>query len=205
MSIKTCKEALGNSLYHKLRFEDGLPIKWIRFIAVYLINDFNATDAYMRTVARKGSKREACAAQAHHLINNNKIQQAIKVVMDKWLGEKKLKLESKIIKTLYHRAFYDPFMFINPDGTIKFSKAEEIDEEWRCVVDGIEQKYHGKDAEKETVTIKLANKEQAMRELSRYIQLYKEAESATGSLSEDTVNKLLDVFQRKQEKSDADK
>jgi hypothetical protein len=193
MSVKKIKESLGSSLYQTLRKDKNLNLKEISFVALYVTNGFNATDAYMGSIARKGTKRDTANSAAVAVIAKSSIKDAIRVVIDSWLAEKKGKLEAQIIGLWYHRAFYDTKMFVDGEGAVAFKKLEDIPEEWRCVIDGIEAKYYGKDADRKVVVLKLANKEAAARELGKYIQLYADVAMSMGLTSE-TVAVLHQVF-----------
>lgn len=199
MSVKQCKESIGSDLYQTLRKQKKLSLKHILFISHYITNGFNATDAYANSIARKNARRTSCATHGLETVKRPEIQDAIKIVIDKWLGEKKLKLEKEIIDRLYVKAFYSPEMFINPNGTARFKSWEDIPEKYRCCVEGIEVKYFGKNIG-EKVVIKLADQYRAMAELSKYIELYKGADAANSvTMSEETVVKLAEVFNRGKE------
>ncbi len=193
-TVKKCKESLGSNLYLTLRKKNKIPIKHIMFVAEYITNRFNGTDAYLKTIAKKTTTYNAAAVEACKLLKNPKICGAIKIVLDEWLAEKKLKLEKQIIDRLYAKAFYDPSIFFNPDGSVKFKKWEDIPEEYRCCVEGMEVKYYGRDADRSVVILKLADQSKAMNELSKYIELYKEASTTEHTLSDDTVNNLKKIF-----------
>ncbi len=192
--VKTLKNTLGPTLYTKLKRIDKLNPKYIMFVANYITNGFNGTEAYMKSVARKGTKPGGVTQDVNRLLENPSIKQAIQIVIDEWLGEKKLKLEKQIIETLTARAFYDINMFIHQDGSPKFSKIEDVPEQWRCVIDGIESKAYGKDANVVKIVLKLADRERAIEKLSKYIELYKESEKQELLMTDETAKRLASIF-----------
>jgi hypothetical protein len=196
LQVKQCKEALGGNLYHQLRKEKKLPLKYIMFVAEYVTNGFNATEAYMRSIARKGSKREGAQSHAVGIVADSRVAEAIKIVIEAWLGEKRLKLEKKIVDQLYRRAFYDPSMFVKPNGVVNFKEWEEIPEEWRCCIDGIEKKkyWHGKESSEDVIILRMANRDKAREELSKYIVLYKEISVTEHRIADETKKKLDSIF-----------
>lgn len=201
MSVKSCKDNLGNTLYTTLRKELKISPKYIMFVAEYVTNGFNATEAYMKSIARKGSKRESCSCKGVEVVKNSNVQKAIRIVIDAWLNEKKTKLDKMIIDSLYREAFYDASMFITGTGAPAFDKLEDIPEEWRRCIVGIETRSYGKDANRSHTIVKLADRSKARIELAKYIELYKEA-SVSLSMTDETVEKLGKVFRGKKEKKD---
>ena len=114
------------------------------------------------------------AGYSKSIFTKEHVKKAIAIYMNAILAQKKPEVLDKVINVLYKRAFYDPFMFYDTDGQPKFSSLEEIDEEWRVVVDGIEQKYWGKDSETSSVVLKLADRNKAIQELTKILELSKE-------------------------------
>ena len=200
MPVKQTKEILGKDLYTQLKEEKNLTLKQIKFVGEYLSNGLNQTRAYL-TVYYKGneSKYASANAQAPKLLVNVSIKEAIKTVLDLWLGATKLKLEQKIIDSLYREAFYDPSMFITETGAPKFKKLEDIDVEWRPCIVGIETKSYGKDAVRDHTVVKLADRRKAREELSKYIELIKGSDISVG-LTDETLQRLAHTFGGKKKK-----
>lgn len=199
MNLASAKETLSISIYQKLR-KAGTTPKHIKFAAEYMTNGMNAIDAYLKHVARKNISERSMAAvavEASRILRNPKIQDAIKEIFDIWLSEKKNKLEKEIIAALYARAFYDPTMFINADGSARIKDADQIPEKWRPAIDGIETRYYGKDADRKVVVWKLANRSQALLELSKYIKLYQDSLGLNMNMSDGVANTLKDIFDDK--------
>jgi hypothetical protein len=151
--------------------EIGLTPKQIRFLAEYVSNGFNATRAYLKHIAYKGTKEESAWVRACELLRHVKVKQAFSLWKEITLDEVRGKLENKIIDQLMHRAFYDTSTFIKSDG--KIIDLNSIPEEWRCCVDAVETKYYGKDSI-EVITYKLADRDKARGELEKYIDMLKD-------------------------------
>jgi hypothetical protein len=194
MSVKFVKDNIGKDLYSIIKKEINPSIKELLFAIEYFTNGFNATEAYKKTIARKGAKQSTCEVNACYTLKNTKVQQTVRKMVDAWIGEKKETFEKKIIDQLTKRSFYDPLMFVNIDGTMKFKSEDDIPKEWRCCIDSIERKYYGKDAEKYVIVLKLADRDKARTELAKYIELYKGSDSIQLNLGEETINKLDEIF-----------
>jgi hypothetical protein len=156
--------------------EIGLKPKYIRFLAEYVSNGFNASNAYLKHIARKGIKEESIWVLASNLLRNVKVKEAFALWKAITLDEVKGKLENKIVDQLMHRAFYDSSTFIGDNG--KIIPMSIIPEEWRCCVDSVETKYYGKDAIK-VITYKLADRDKARQELEKYIEMLKDDNGVT--------------------------
>jgi hypothetical protein len=190
-----CEKALGKSLYNELKESKELTGKEILFIAEYLTNNLQQTKAYLKVYCNNDkSKYGLSGVESHKLLKKPKIKSAIAKVLDEWLGSKKLKLEYEIINRLYKRAFYDPFLFINPDGSPTFKKKEDIPEKWRCCIEGIETKAYGKDATTKITTIRLVDQDKALDKLAKYITLFKENIEVTHTMTDETENLLKKVY-----------
>lgn len=200
-STKSIKDFFGPELYKQLKSLHLKP-KQILFCTNYIINDFNATKSYLDS--KMGGKKctyQAAGVQANELTKNPKIQQAIRLVVDAWLDSQKLNLDRKIIKMYTCRAFYDPSQLIDSEGCLKFKTLEEVPEDLRYCIDGIEKRFFGKDADRSTVTYKLADRESAIANLAKYILLFKDAPPIDLNLkvSDETAKKIQDIFRVGQE------
>jgi hypothetical protein len=95
------------------------------------------------------------------------------------------------------QAFYDPTMFFNPDGTVRFQSWDEIPERFRHCIEGMEVKYYGKDADKRVIMLKLVNREKAQMQLAKYIQMIKDVPAVQViPLGKETEDKLVDIFRK---------
>lgn len=196
MKLTEARSLLGKDLYWDLK-KNNIPNKHILFVAEYLTNGFKETDAYIVTVARKNASngsRAAAGVEACRILKKPKIADAVREMMGIWLDEKKQKLEKEIIEVLYKRAFYDPEKLVTESGAPAFTKWSDVPEDMRVCVDSIETRAYGKDADTRITIMKLANRENAMRELSKYIALFKEPDALPLELTEDTIKNLRSVF-----------
>lgn len=137
------------------------------FVYYYCLNDFDEKKAVELSDYSKNVNVKA-------LFNNDKVKKAIAIYMNAVLAQHKTHILHKAIDVLSKRAFYDPFMFYDTDGQPKFSTMEDVPVEWRVVVDGIEQKFWGKDAMQTSVILKLADRQSAIKELTKLLELSKE-------------------------------
>lgn len=191
-AVKDVKDRIGKSLYAELK-KEGLNAKEMLFIAEYITNKFNATQAYIKTMARKNSSYQSCGTEAHKLIKKPLIQNCIRKMFDYWLDEKKLKLERELCEIIYRRATYNVNTFTNPDGSFKL--LDQIPEEWQCVIDGTEVRYFGKDAQRKVIITKLADRDKAIDKLDKYIQMTKDVKEINiHNMSKETEDRLGDIF-----------
>ena len=142
--------------------EIDLKPKQLDFVYKYCTNGLDAKKAQEETGFTKS------------IFTCENVRKAIAIYMNAVLAQKKSEVLYKVMEVLYKRAFYDPFTFYDSDGQPKFSSLEEIAIEDRIVVDGIELKYWGKDSDKSSVVLKLANRDKAMQELTKILELSKE-------------------------------
>lgn len=199
MTLPQAKEVLTKSIYKRLR-KAGIISRHILFLAEYMSNGMNGSEAYIKHIARKNASeasRKSCGVHASAILAKPEILEAIKEIFDIWLAEKKVKLEKEIIAVQYARAFYDPTMFVDADGQARIKDVNKIPEKWRPAIDGIEAKYYGKDADRKVVVFKLADRTKALQELSKYIQLYQDSLGLKVDMGEDTIGKLQEIFNDK--------
>jgi hypothetical protein len=95
------------------------------------------------------------------------IKQAIHLIRTNNEKEIKTNLPQILLEQLYAQATYDPGMFIDKNGDPKFKDWDEIPENYRCCVEGIETNWHGKDADRKSVKIKLVDREKARKYLTK--------------------------------------
>lgn len=199
MEVKKIKEKIGKSLYSDLKKQKLTP-KQIKFIAIYLTNGHNGVRA-VKEAGYNFKNYNVCGVEANKLLKKPKINAAIKGVFDKWLDEKKTKLNKEIVDVLYKRAFYDITIFQTSLG--KWKKLEDIPKEWRCCIDGVEEKYYGKDAAQRSVILKMANKDIALDKLDKFTGLTRDEDDGKIGLTKDTEELLKNIFEsRRKNKND---
>lgn len=171
----------------------GLKLKEIKFLAEY-INVGNKTEAYVRSFAKKGTKRSVAATEACRVFKRPHVSKAYQLWKENYLDVIKLELEPNIINVLLRRAFFDVNIFFNDDGSAK--KVSEIPEEWRCVIDGLEKKYYGRMADVSVDIFKLADRDKAITKLQEYIGMKKDDTEPTGVSAEIKIN-LMNILHGK--------
>jgi len=158
------------------------------FVHYYCENGFNALQAYRSAYSAPGKEIPAdqtAGTLGHLLLKNIQVQEGIHTYLESILAPSRTILEKQIFDTLWKRAFYDPSMFLDLDGEVRtiddpetgIARAiefKDIPEEWRCVIDGIEKKYFGKDAVVYSIVLKLADRDKALDKLDKYIGMTKD-------------------------------
>lgn len=162
----------------------NLTPREIKFVCEYITNGYKAEDAakaagLLSQDAGTVASRLHCAA----LLNNEKIKEAISRTKTSFVEPYRDVHYAKIQEVLEIRAFYDPFDFYYPDGTIR--PLDEISPKLRYAIDGIgDVTTMGKNGDNvRTVTYKLADKDKARKEL-RELHEIKEEKKDTGSADE---------------------
>ncbi len=158
----------------------------IVFIYLYMIHR-SATEAMIRL--RSGefatdANRVAARYQAQQWMRRDNIRQGIQRILEWEIDSMSMSLKNDIIGQLYKQAFYDPAMFINGNGSPRFTSLDDIPLEWRCCVESIKTNMHPKNINVVTYEIKLANRGEARRELSKYIKLYEDADTGLAKMGE---------------------
>jgi len=152
-----------------------LNINQIRFIYNYLINGMNATQAY-KDAGYKPTTDNTAAVKGYELVRNGKITPIIQAYVKEWILVQKNDVHKRILDVLYAQAFYDPSIFIKPDGSPKFTRWSQIPEQYRVCVKGIETKAYGKDAHIQKTVIQLVDREKSLEKLTKYLELFNNAE-----------------------------
>ncbi|MCP4355411.1 MAG: hypothetical protein GY793_07215 [Proteobacteria bacterium] len=156
--------------------KDKISIMHVLFLAEYCTNGFNATEAYISQCISKYKRenktynRADCTAAASLVLKRPEVIKTLGQFISETLSEKKNILEKELFDILWKRAFYNITMFVTPQGNPCFTDWDQVPIEWLCVLDGIERRYHGKDAIP-TVSLKLADRDKALDKLDRYIDM----------------------------------
>lgn len=175
-----------------------LTIRQRKYAYFCVMNDFDKREAIKRAGynVKTGKNREqrflimACQNE-----NKRNIQEAIARVCNHAI-KSKIIIEKKLFDLLWRRANYDIRTFQNSDGT--FKELDEIPESWRCVIDGTEIKFYGKDAQRKVIISKLADRDKAIDKLDKYIQMTKEkAEEGKNEITDETMKTLMEMLNGK--------
>lgn len=131
-------------------------------------------DKYRAYKKVAGLKEEDALSEGQYkainkLLNNEEVRQIIRLGIQKKMSESLDNLDNRLLQTYIQRAFYDPSLFVLDNGDPR--ELSEIPKELRCVVDGVEKKFYGKDADAYTITYKLANRDTALKVLGEYMQM----------------------------------
>ena len=174
-------ELIKSSL-EDLRLDDNE----IAFIYLYMLHR-SATEAMVRLKSGEFptiENRVAARYQAQQWMRKDSIRQGIQRILEWELDSMSMSLKNDIIGQLYKQAFYDPAMFINGNGSPRFTSLDDIPLEWRCCVESIKTNMHPKNPNVVTYEIKLANRGEARRELSKYIKLYEDSDTGLAKMGE---------------------
>lgn len=148
-----------------------LKPKELKFLATYVNNHFNATQAYIDTMAKKGTSYSAASTEAYNLLKKPHIKQAMDIWRETFLESVKTQLEVQIITHLMARAFYDIQDYMDERGNLK--SFNELSKEQRMAIDWVDKKLFGKNAT-EVIAYKMADKDKARQELEKYIDMVQE-------------------------------
>ena len=167
------------------------------FVAEYCSNGFIGTSA-AKAVGGKMSANVALKLEA--------VQKAKQEFVEAALIDTIGKLETRVIDTLSKRAFYNPLMFIDSKGQPKTANGEEFnpddfnEEEYMkrlgddaVCIDGIKMAMHPKNANLLAITVVLADRNQALKQLSAYANLAREGDVDKPS------SFVVNVFQKEKE------
>ena len=169
----------------------GLTAKQLLFVAYYVSNGHNATQAYLSLSGAKKMSYNVAGNRASDTIKDPKIQKAILFWFDRWLSERKTALEKEIIDVYYRRAFYPLNVFFHDDKTPR--NLSEIPKEWHCCIDGIDKKIQGQ-SEQEVHVFRLANREKALDQLAKYMGMFAENVVMQVNLSEGAQARMDKIF-----------
>jgi hypothetical protein len=160
-----------------------LTLKHRAFAWYYVFNSNNKADAYRRAfcstynskkqileINQKEQSNQRCAIEGNNKYRKEYIQQAIQKIREKLEEEISMDVPQGIIEQLQIMCTFDPAMFYNADGTIKFKNWKEIPEKYRCCVESMEVKYYGKgEDEKQVIVLKLCSRDKAREALLKII------------------------------------
>lgn len=155
------------------------------FVVEYSTNGFNGD---------KAASRVSNKSDAVRFLEKQPIQEAIKEFVAVVLADRAEKLESKIVDVLWRRAFYNPLDFIDqngqpltPDGSpfdpdeFDLKNYKEMLGPWSVCIDNIKNAMHPKNPDVKSVTVVLADRDRALRQLSTYAGLINEDEGKDNS------------------------
>jgi hypothetical protein len=155
-----------------------ISAKEYKFVAEYCTNGFKAPEA-AQAAGYKGD-RKTLQSTAWAILKRPAVVECVKRFIDSVIQPYKARLEFEILDRYYRRATYQVDTFFDSDGYAK--DLSEIPEEWLQVIDGVERRFFGKNADVEVITYLLPNRDTALQ------MLYK---LATGNDPNNDKNNLL--------------
>ena len=122
------------------------------------------------------------------LLRSPVVQQLLYDYTSTWLRGKAFELEHNLMETLQALAFYDVSNFINPDGTPKFSKWEEIPVPLRRCIEGIEVRFFGAQANRQTINFTFAKRNEALKTIANYVAIMRNGPLASSGAPSGAVS-----------------
>lgn len=156
---------MAKQLKLPIKVEDlGLTQKELKFIGEYCSNGFDAVAAMK---AAKLIPENATSTTSHlsskELLNRQNIMTAVNRFVSSELDPYRDKLNYQILTSMQARAFYDPHVFFEADGTAR--PLDTIPANLRQAIDSVEVKHYGKDGDVLETIYKLADKAQSQKSL----------------------------------------
>ena len=147
------------------------------FISFYVSDaHWDEVKAYNMAKLPEAKTRAATKARALRILKKEKVQIAIDNFVNSVVDINKQRARITIMDLQTKRAFFDPAELINADGSLKYQTLEEIPAELRAIIDGIETKWYGKNADVKTTTVKLADRNRAIADLKKMFRLDEETQ-----------------------------
>lgn len=167
-----------------------LTLQEIKFIGEYCTSNFEEVKAYKRVFKSRleGLSEPEIRLSAFEVLNKRDVKIAVQRFVDSVLGPAADKLDYQLLHVLRKRAFYDVADFFNKDGTVK--RLDQISEEDRVVIDGIEQDLKGKNADAVLTKFKLGDRNAAIKQL---VDLLKKKDDAIeeATVATDSQRKMV--------------
>lgn len=138
------------------------------FVINYVLAGGNAS----RAMALTDMKSKYYSQQGARWLKQENVQNAIQEFWETVFADKINRIEKNLIDALYRRAFTNRWQYFNKDGTLKKDLVfpDDLGED-HIIVDGIEKRFFGKDADREVVVYKLADRDFAFRQLQSLVGL----------------------------------
>jgi phage terminase small subunit len=184
------KRLLPEALRDK-EIRKGLNAREFRFVAVFAAQGFKEAGRAYKLAGYEASTPNARRVNAHRLLQKPKIQKFLRQFLEYALEPYKSEVTYRLTEVYIKRAFYDLTTFYESDGeTLK--PLNDIPEEWRVCIDGIDRRFYGKDADREVKMYKLADRPEAMAKLAQFVQWISGNEGQ--ETDKGTEKKLRDIF-----------
>jgi len=188
MSLKNAKELINVDLK-----DLKLKPREIRFVAVFCLT-WDQKKAFI-AAGYTASTENTLYANSTRMISNDRISTAIQRYISKAIEPYKDRLNLMLLEVWYRRAFYNIEIFYNSDGTRK--DLNEIPEEWRICIDGIEKKRYGKSPEINfDIDWNICSRTEALKEIRSVLEIAI-GKNAAADFPVDNKEKLEMLKQRK--------
>jgi hypothetical protein len=153
------------------------------FVAEYCLNGFDG---------KLASEKVGTVSNPAILLGREPVMEAVKEFVNAVLVDRASKLEAKITDVLWKRAFYNPLDFIDERGQPRTADGSPFDPmtfdvaeykrrlgEWAVCIDGIVTSMHPRNADNISVSVKLANRDSALKALSSYVGMARDESAPT--------------------------
>ena len=118
--------------------------------------------------------------------------EALKIYFEQIMKPYKERLEYEVMDRYYKRATYTVDTFMQSNGRVK--PLSEIPPEWLECIDGVEEKWFGKDSCQMTIIYKLPNRDSALQMLYKMVTGYDPNDDGGGMLPADARHRLSNIF-----------
>jgi len=168
----------------------------MQFVCAMISNGCDKYKAYSTAYKTEGKLTQTQYNKIAEIIRKDEVRQLLRKGIQRKMSESLDNLDSKLLDVYISRAFYDPSDIFYDNGESR--PLSDIDEKYRCVIDGIETRYFGRDGDVRSVLYKLANRDQALKVLSDYMQNIRPSSgiivtSAERDTEEDEMSRLEDM------------
>lgn len=148
------------------------------FVSFYIADaHWDPLKAYLMAKYEPSTTQSMTRVRANNLLKQEKIQTAINNYVNTVVEVNKGRAKVNIIELQRSRAFYDPSKLLNADGSLKYKTLDEVPKALRPVIDSIETRWFGKDANVKTTNVKLANRDKALEQLVKILRINEEADA----------------------------
>lgn len=173
----------------------GLAPSDLKYIGEYCTNNFDEVGAYRKVFAHRisGKSEPEIRLDAFDILNRREVKIAIQRFVDSVLGPAQDKLDFQLMQVLRKRAFFNVNSFFHRDGSPK--KLSEIEPEDMLVIDGVTQTANGKNADVIVTTLKLGDRNTAIKMLQELLKKKDEiVEGGEQITTDESRKRIRDIF-----------
>lgn len=167
----------------------GLSLAELKFLGELCVRGFDYATAH-DIAGFSGANRTEHQIEGRKLAAKPNMAEAIQRFIDTAIGPYIQTLQYEAMEALRGMATWKPQDFYNPDGSPR--PFDEIPEDKLYAIDGIEDKYFGKDATKKVRNLKLTDRKQAWKML---LDLKKEGVGVKKKADTEKEDKLKQIFE----------